>query len=203
MDLAAVGYLRGRGGADTRSPEDSIAGWRESIAALREAVDVLEAQGVALDEAMAEVAGALHRTQPPMYRQVSLRWWKLGAGRRREPLLVRLESAGVKLAKVTPIGRHARLRTDRGFGLSAELTHEAVGAYWALSYLRTELRELVTEARRTLRRGTGRRAKVIAPMGARMKAIQAEGIERLRAVGYDLPGLDVSDDAAVGSDEDE
>lgn len=179
----AVKFLRGAGGADTRTPEQALAEWREVIADTRQMLDALEAQGDALEHALVRLGEVLRKSQPPMYRTVSLRWWRLGGGRSREPTLVRTEAAGRGLVRPVMIGPNSRLRVDRGFGLLADVTAEVVATFWALRVMWRELRDVPRGVQKALKAGFARREKKIAQYVARLEALHAESLARLDSVG--------------------
>lgn len=183
----AVGYLKGRGGVATSSPAEVVDDWREVFAELRAELDELEADAIALEAGMQAVGETLMRSQPPMYRRVAVRWWRLAGGRRRVPVLVRIEGGAGGRVKLVPVERGIRLRKDRGFGLCADLAKQAVDRYWALLAVRKELVTQVAEVGRGIGRAKARRRKVIDQAQAEMAVARREAEERLRMVGYDVP----------------
>lgn len=186
----AVGYLKGRGGADTLTPDAAKAEWRDVFARMRADLDALELEVLAVEDALGDTARALNRSQPPMYRQMVVRWWKMGgwSGQRREPVMVRLEGGAGGRIKPVVAGRGVRLRTDRGFGLCADLAKLAVRDFWALSHMRKELATQVSGIGRSLTVGAARRGRAVAEVRERMAGIVREAEDRLRVVGYEVPG---------------
>ena len=180
----AVGYLRGKGSAATSGPGATQDEWRGVFAQMRSKLDALEAQAVAIEAGMAGVGEALMRTQPPMYRRVLVRWWRKETGKRREPVLVRAEGGVGGRIKLEPIRRGAKLRTDRGFGLCADLAKQSVAGYWSLRESRRVLAAQVADLQRVLGRGEARRATVLERVALETARAQAEAMGRLRDVGY-------------------
>ena len=180
----AVGYMKGRGSGATSGPGETQDEQRMLFAQLRARLDALEAGALAIESGMAGVGEALMRTQPPMYRRVMVRWWRCRGGENREPVLVQVDGGPGGRIKLEPIRRGAKLRTDRGFGLCADLAKRAVARYWALRELRRELAAQVTDLQRVLGRGEARRDVVLASTAVEAAQIQAEAMGRLRDVGY-------------------
>lgn len=187
MKREAVGYLKGKGGPGTLGPGEAQAEWREVFAVLRQAVDELEAQALGAEEAMAAVGKALQRSQPRMYREVAIRWWRKQTGGRREPVLVRLDGGAGGRLKPELMGRTSKLRRDRGFGLNADLARDAVNGYWAVAAIRAEVAEAVKELRRVAGAGVKRRGDALARWAEDAGRIHAEATQRLRDVGYEFP----------------
>lgn len=183
----AVGYLKGRGGAETLTPVEAQAEVREAFAVLRRAVDELEAQALASDEVMAAVGKALERSQPRMYRELAVRWWRKQTGGKREPVLVRLDGGAGGRLKLAEVGRGIKLRRDRGFGLNADLAREAVAGFWAVAAVRAEVAEVVRELRRAAGVGVRRRGDALARWAEDAERIRREATQRLRDVGYEFP----------------
>jgi len=182
----AVGYLRGRGGPDTVGPEAAKAEIQAQFAEVRRMVDALEAEALAVEDAMAGVSHALTRTQPPMYRRMVLRWWRMRGGQRREPVLVRIEGGPGGRVKLVQAEPSMRLRTDRGFGLCADLAKSAVRGFWALRAVRRETHGQLSGVIRALR-PVARRQAVIERVRGEAAAAMYEAAGRLRDVGYDVP----------------
>lgn len=183
----AVGYLQGRGGAATLTGDDARAEWRAVFAQLRAELDALEAECVQAEDAMEAVGEALMRSQPPMWKRVAVRWWRLTGGARRTPVLVRVEAGAGGRVKLVPFEPGMKLRKDRSFGLCADLAKVAVDRYWALASMRKEQVALVAEVSRVLGRGAKRRRGALADALERMAVVRAEAEERLRMVGYEVP----------------
>lgn len=191
----AVGYLKGRGGVATSTAAEAMGDWREVFAEIRAELDELEADAIALEAGMEAVGATLYRSQPPMYKRVAVRWWRLSGGRRRVPVLVRIEGGAGGRVKLEPVERGIRLRKDRGFGLCADLAKQAVDRYWALLAVRKELLTQVAEVGRVVGRAKARRRKVIDQAQAEMAEARREAEERLRMVGYDVPEAEESQSA--------
>lgn len=183
----AVGYLAGRGGPETLTPEATMADIRRNFAELRSRVDALEAEALAIEEAMAEVNEALFRTQPPMFKRTSIRWWILRGGRKREPVVVQELAGANGRMKPTPVDARVRLRTDRGFGLCADLAKQAFKAFWTLKSIRKQTHTAISEVSRALK-PVERRGAVVARVRGEMAGVVQEATQRLRDVGYDIPG---------------
>lgn len=180
----AVGYLRGRGNESARSPNEAEAEWRAVIAGLRSRLDEIEADGIALLKATEAVGAALEQSQPPMFGRMVVRWWRLYGGGRRRPVMARVDAGGKQHLKLTLAHPNHKLRTDRGFGLCADLARRAVTGYWALHSERRGLDSLVVALGRTLGRGGAQRRVVLTRVAEEAQSIQVEAKERLSAVGY-------------------
>lgn len=188
----AVGYLAGRGGVDTLTPDATMADIRRHFAELRGRVDALEAEALALEEAMAGTNEALFRTQPPMFKRTAIRWWIARGGGKREPVAVQ-ELGGAKgRVKPTLVDQRVRLRTDRGFGLCADLAKQAFKAFWTLKGIRKQTHANIAALSRVLK-PVERRGAVIARVRSEMAEVVQEARGRLRDVGYDVPAEDSAD----------
>lgn len=194
----AVGYLKGRGGAETLTPVEAQAEVREAFAVLRQAVDELEAQALASDDVMASVGKALERSQPRMYRELAVRWWRKQTGGKREPVLVRLDGGAGGRLKLAEVGRGIKLRRDRGFGLNADLAREAVAGFWAVASVRAEVMELVRELRRVAGSGARRRGDALARWSGDAERIRRDATQRLRDVGYEIPPEEEDEPGSAG-----
>lgn len=188
-----VGYIAGRGGLETQTPEATISEIRDHFAELRSRVDALEAEAIAIEEAMAGVNRALRWSQPPMFRRMSIRWWVSHGGRRREPVMVQELAGPNGRAKPTPVNSRTQLRTDRGFGLCADLARQAFRAFWALRAVRKETHERIAALARAVK-PLERRGAAVARIRDEMAEVVREATSRLREVGYDLPRDDYVDD---------
>lgn len=197
----AVGYLRGRGGRATVVAEEAKAEWREVFAELRRRVDALEASVMEAEGVMEGVARALNRAQPPMWRRVLVRWWRVQTGGVRAPVLVR-EVAGARGGvKLEQVGRGVKLRTDRGFGLCADLARRAVAGYWAVAGVRREMAEAVSDLLRVTgraERAAARWGRVLGREADAMTEAHREAVARLRAVGYAVGEAEGAEDGVAG-----
>jgi len=182
---SVVGYLAGRGGDETRSPNETKAEIRARFSALRAGLDALEAEALSLEDGIAEVGQVLKLSQPAgMYRELSVRWWKTSGHSRREPVLCRLEVQGrAGRLKVVPAKRGIRLRRDRGFGLGTDVVAGAVESYWLLKGLRDELLEVCRVLDVEVQRGSGRRRRSGVTGLARLRGLRDEMLERLNMSG--------------------
>lgn len=185
-DRKAVGYLAGRGGEETLTPEATISEIRAHFSELRSRVDALEAEAIAIEEGMAEVNQALRWSQPPMFKRTSVRWWVSHGGRRREPVVVQELGGPNGRAKPTPVDSRVHLRTDRGFGLCADLARQAFRAFWALRAVRRETHDRVAALARAVK-PLERRGAVVSRVRAEMAGVTLEARRRLREVGYSGP----------------
>lgn len=200
MKREAVGYMRGRGGVETQTAADARAEWADVFAVIRGAVDELERQALASEDAMEAVARAVMRSQPRMYREVVVRWWRKQSGGRREPVLVRLDGGAGGRVKAVEVGRGVRLRRDRGFGLNADLAREAVNGYWAVAALRAEVVEAARELRRVAGVGGKRRMAALLRWAEVAEGLHGEAMQRLRDVGYEFAGGGGGADGVVDED---
>lgn len=183
----AVGYLAGRGGLETQTPDGTISDIRLHFAELRGRVDELEAEAIAIEQALAGVNEALHRTQPPMFKRTAIRWWIPRGNRKREPVMIQ-ELGGAKgRMKPTAVNQRVQLRTDRGFGLCADLAKQAFRAFWTLKAIRKETHAKIAALGRAVK-PMERRGAVVARVQAEMAEVVREAQGRLRDVGYDVPG---------------
>lgn len=187
-----VGYLKGRGGPETAMPEATKAEIREQFAEIRRSIDDLEAQALELEDAMAGVGAALTRTQPPMYRRMMVRWWRMRGGQRREPVMVRVEAGPHGRAKLVPAEPAMRLRVDRGFGLCADLAKSVVRGYWALRTVRREIQAEVAALNRLVKPSARRAAVIIRVRDEAAESVR-EASGRLRDVGYDVPEEEIAE----------
>lgn len=182
---SVVGYLRGRGGPATASPEEALAALVAELECARGMLEELVEEAVEVEKAFAEVRSALQRTQPPMFGRMVVSWWKLRAGGKRVPVLVQVKGDARGNEKPVRVDRRARLRKDGGFALNHDLNQRAVDLYWALWGLRCEVHDDLARLAQVLRRRRTK-AKVIAARVAEVKAVRAEAVRRLKLVGYEV-----------------
>lgn len=142
---------------------------------------------------MAGVNLAMRWSQPPMFKRTSIRWWVSHGGRRREPVVVQELGGPNGRAKPTPVNSRVQLRTDRGFGLCADLARQAFRAFWTLRAIRKETHDRIAALARAVK-PLERRGAVIARVREEMAGVVREATSRLREVGYDLPRDDYVDD---------
>lgn len=193
-----VGYLKDRGSADTRGPDAAIEEIRELFSGLRAELDALEADAIAIEEALGSVGKTLWRGQPPMYRRTLLRWWKLRSGDRRTPVLIREVRGPNGQIKAELWNAQMKQRRDGGFGLCADIVTEALKAFRRLDVLRSELYQRVSEIRKELRKGAARRHYGLEGVSDRMLELRKDAVERLRDVGYDVKHEDDEEDENDG-----
>jgi hypothetical protein len=187
----AVGYMRGRGSEATRTPKEAETEWLAVVDGLRARLDDIEADGLALLKATEAVGEALDKSQPPMFRRMVVRWWRLSGGGRRRPVLARVEAGAKQHIKLTVAHPNHQLRTDRGFGLCADLARRGVTAFWALHAERRALDSLVVALGRTLNRGRAQRREIVRCVTDEAQRLTVEAKERLVSVGYDVAADDV------------
>lgn len=194
-----VGYLSGSGGAGTWSAAEAQAEWRAEIGALRGRIEGLLEEVIALEEGFEQVKWALDRTQPRMFNRVTVSWWRLRGGDRKTPVLVRVEggpNGTEKPVRVTTAG--IKLRTDRGFGLCADLAKRAVVSYWRLWKLRQEVSDELGRLGTALGRRPDKRRERVGLVVAEATEVRREAEERLREIGYDVPELAIDAAGAEG-----
>lgn len=188
---AVVGYLEGRGlPGVTLGPEACITQIGERATLLKGRVEALRAEIEAVDRGLAAVGRALKVSQPPMWKRVEVRWW-LDDGVRL-PVLVRARPGPGGRLTVDRIRRAGiKLRTDRGFGLNADLAKRAFFLFWRLRKRRDDLVGLLANAERALAKArwdrleTGR--EMLDAWVTEAADIEREAKDRLRQVGYDIP----------------
>lgn len=179
-----VGYMEGRGGLDTATPDAALAAWDAELAQSTELLAGLIEEAKQIDRAMAEVRQLLRVSQPAMWGRFSVRWWVPYTGSRRLPVLVR-EQSGVK-GRVKPERvktRGAKQRVDRGFSLCADLAKDAVDAYWSLWNLREQVTAELARINKALSGDKQKRRGAVQALSDRMLALQAEAESRLADVG--------------------
>lgn len=190
----AVPYLSGRGGGETFAPDGAIDEWRATLLALRGRIDQLLAEGERVERAFEDVKFALDRSQPPMWKRVAVRWWRLRGGGPRTPVLIRVESGPNNREKPVRVERPGIvLRRDRGFGLCADLAKRGVAAYWGLWAIRSELQAEVVRVKKSLGRRVEKRQRDVDRIVAEARMIRSEAEGRLQMVGYVVPGAEVAE----------
>lgn len=179
-----VGYIEGRGGVETATPDDALAEWESEGAGAAALLGDLYAEAQQIELAMAEVKKLLRLSQPPMWGRYSVRWWRPTTGSRRTPMLIR-EQAGAK-GRITPERvktRGAKQRVDRGFSLNADLAKEAVDTYWLLWHNREAALAEIRRVKLALAGDKQKRRDSVARLSERMKVLQAEAEKRLDEIG--------------------
>jgi len=158
-----VPYLKGKGGDQTRSPDETKAATRALFASIRSKLDALENEALAIEASMEDISTALKLSQPQgMYREMSLRWWKTSAHSAREPVLCRLESAGKNgRLKVVTAKKGMTLRKDRSFAIGADIAASTINHYWQLKAIRDELLSIAKNLNASVPKGQQRRIRLI------------------------------------------
>jgi hypothetical protein len=186
-----VGYLRGRGGRSVAGPEEAIAELRGEIREIAEGLEAILAEAERVEEAFLHVRRAFERTQPPIFKRLTVRWWRARKGERRVPCLIQVDGDGLGREKpVRRFDRRVRRRTDGGFGLNADLAGEVFEIYWALWSLRCELQDDLSRLAAIVR---GRRKKLgrVDRLAYDAVRARAEATDRLRRVGFEFDPVPV------------
>lgn len=194
-----VGYMEGRGGLETSSPDAAMAAWDAELSHSASLLGDLIEEAKQIELAMAEVRHLLRLSQPAMWDRYSVRWWVPYTGSRRLPVLVR-EQSGIK-GRVKPVRvttRGTKIRVDRGFSLNADLTKEAVDTYWLLWNMRESVVAELTRINKALSGDKQKRRGAVQNLAERMRDLQAEAQGRLTDVGLGDDIEDAEDEQSAG-----